>query len=346
MPTYNRAHLLPRALDSLFAQNYPNIEPIVIDDGSTDNTREVLKPYLDRIVFLESDHGGTASARNVGMKASTGKYIAFLDSDDTYLPEKLALQVAFAEQHPEVGMVCSEFSGGYTDGQVQEQLMRTYHPIWEERNLSFNDVFEQSGVFECDGCSRPVDYYIGDIFKLVIQDTVIPTNTMLVTREAYETVGYQDTNLRFAQEYDFCVRICKHFKIAFLDVPTYAMYFHDQQATSSLMFESEKTPEQLQLEVIGWDCFLVIAENWGLKDESFYRENRRIVNRRLSDLHYERAKILLRMDEQRRAREDFAASIRYSPTRFKAMILWFAAALPRIGSKAVVGLMDRVFRGL
>lgn len=103
--TYNRAHYICEAIDSVLAQNYQNIEIIVVDDGSTDETRAVLRGYGDKIRYFYQENQGLPAARNFGIEKSSGKYLAFLDDDDIWFPEFLENQVAYLEAHPEVGMV-------------------------------------------------------------------------------------------------------------------------------------------------------------------------------------------------------------------------------------------------
>ncbi len=108
IPTYNRAAFICRAVDSALGQTYAPLEVVVVDDGSKDDTREVLRKYGDRIRYVAKENGGVSSARNVGVREATGEYIAFLDSDDTWVPEKLAVQMDIFRAHPDYGMVLSE----------------------------------------------------------------------------------------------------------------------------------------------------------------------------------------------------------------------------------------------
>jgi glycosyltransferase involved in cell wall biosynthesis len=93
IPTYNRASYVTKAIESVLAQTYNDFEIIVIDDGSTDNTKEVLSPFMDKITYIWKPNGGCASARNVGIQTSKGEFIAFLDSDDLFEPTKFEIQV-------------------------------------------------------------------------------------------------------------------------------------------------------------------------------------------------------------------------------------------------------------
>ena len=101
IPTYNRASLIGAAIESVLAQTYTDFEVIVVDDGSTDNTREIVGRYGDRVRYTYIENSGPARARNVGMSLARGEYLCLLDSDDLYYPHKLALQVDHLDRFPE-----------------------------------------------------------------------------------------------------------------------------------------------------------------------------------------------------------------------------------------------------
>lgn len=107
--TYNRAHIIGRALDSLLAQTCWDWEGIIIDDNSTDHTREIVAPYLEKgFRYFHYSHQGCAASKNAGMKAARGKYITFLDSDDEYEPEHLHIRKAILEKEPDIDLLYSK----------------------------------------------------------------------------------------------------------------------------------------------------------------------------------------------------------------------------------------------
>ena len=129
IPTYNRRGYVQEAIDSVLAQTYEDFEVIVVDDGSTDDTREVVERIRDpRVHYMYQSNAGRSAARNNGIAHSAGEYVAFLDDDDLYLPDKLASQVAFLEQHPEVELV----AGG---GDLVDKECRVIGAwrLWEEQ---------------------------------------------------------------------------------------------------------------------------------------------------------------------------------------------------------------------
>ena len=108
IPTYNRADLLRESLASVFSQTYKDIQIIVVDDGSTDDTHQVLDELADRVQSIRLGRGGTSIARNQGIQKAEGEYIAFLDSDDLWHPEKIEKHVAFASAHPEMALTYTD----------------------------------------------------------------------------------------------------------------------------------------------------------------------------------------------------------------------------------------------
>lgn len=183
VPTYNRAEYVRDAIDSILAQTYQDFEIIVVDDGSTDHTKEVLGRYDGKITYLHQSNGGSGSARNLGIRHARGKYIAFLDSDDFWLSTLLDSEVRFLEQNHydfvHSKMIVTDINGheaGYKPSRKQENTF---------------DWFIKFGRWS--------------------------TSTVLVKKECFEKVGYFDESLRVVQDYDQWLRIARHFRIGFLN---------------------------------------------------------------------------------------------------------------------------------
>ncbi len=161
VPCYNAGPYLVRALDSVLAQTYEDLQLCVVDDGSTDETANILKRYSDYGVPLRQEHAGQSAARNRGIGMSSAPYIAFLDADDYWLPAKLERQIALLERNPGVGLVCTdcatmnkgEFTGAYfgntpvpTTGRLFERLTRECF-VFTPTVVVRRKCLEQVGLF-------------------------------------------------------------------------------------------------------------------------------------------------------------------------------------------------------
>jgi len=176
IPTYNHETYIAEAVESVLAQTYQDFELIVIDDGSTDNTRQVLEPYLDRITYLYQENQGRSLARNRGIQVAQGEYIAFLDADDWFLPRKLELQTHFLDEHSEVGMVTS----GWIETDEQGKTLRRVEPWHWKPHL---------GLAEC-----------------VMSIPVIPSS-LQVRRCWLDAVGLFDESLDWNEDQDLYLRL-------------------------------------------------------------------------------------------------------------------------------------------
>jgi glycosyltransferase involved in cell wall biosynthesis len=193
IPTYNTAHYLPEAVESVLAQTYTDLELIVIDDGSTDNTKEVIEPYLGRIVFLETENNGPSKARNRAIRASSGEYVAFLDADDIWYPDKLDRQMTLFSKNRKYNLLHSDAS---ETGPYSSQEGST----WFSR---FNHV--KAGL----------------IFSELLSQNFIILSSVIVKRECLEKVGLFDEELKCWEGYDLWLRIAFKHLIGFVNAPLY-----------------------------------------------------------------------------------------------------------------------------
>jgi glycosyltransferase involved in cell wall biosynthesis len=172
IPTFNRADLLREALDSVFAQTHQNLQVIVVDDGSTDHTHAMLETLSDRVETIFQSHAGVSAARNAGITAARGRYVAFLDSDDLWIPEKVAQQVAFLERQPEVSITYTDANEFKREGLDARTFSEKFPGICTPPTL-FRSMIERFAIpltsttmvrrdFLEDGPRFPPDIQIGE----------------------------------------------------------------------------------------------------------------------------------------------------------------------------------------
>ncbi|MBD9436412.1 glycosyltransferase [Pseudoxanthomonas sp. PXM03] len=210
IPTYNRRDLLPRAIDSVLAQTRRVDEIIVVDDGSTDGTADMLEArYGERVKHVWQSNAGVSAARNHGLRLARGRYLALLDSDDEWLPEKTALQVAFLESRPDFGMVVCDV----------ERIDGDYRHI---------DVFHRREVIREDGWA---------LRWLLHNPALIPASVM-VRRQVVDQLGGFDEALRTAEDLEFHLRVARHWPIGVVErALVRAMRGHDGLSAASSTYD-------------------------------------------------------------------------------------------------------------
>ena len=202
IPTYNRAPYIAEAIRSVQAQMYPRVEIIVADDGSTDNTAEIIAQFADAVTYLCLPHRGQpAATRNAALAAAHGEYIAFLDSDDLFLPTKLTTQVAALTEHPEVGMV---YSNGYF----------------------FRDDPQSPTGRVLDGLPTPS----GDALPDLLRGNFLASPVVLLRRACLEKAGPfdEDPALFVAEDYELWLRVAAHFPFIYTPGDVAAIRRHRQ----------------------------------------------------------------------------------------------------------------------
>lgn len=206
IPTFNSAPYLAEALNSVLDQDYPHIEILVIDDGSTDNTTSILEPFFDRIrYFKQPNWGGPSRPRNVGIENASGEFIAFFDSDDIMLPGKVSRSAKVLIDHQDIDFVFTNFQGVDFEGSVFKQNYlaeyRNFRADLEER--------EFSRVWTLNGDKA---------FTNLISANFIGTSSVLCRKSVFNVVGLMDENMLNADDANMWSRIAfAGFKFAFLD---------------------------------------------------------------------------------------------------------------------------------
>lgn len=217
--THNRLQLLKRAVDSVRAQTYPDIEIIVVDDASNDGTREYCQSVIDirYIYILSKNSRGGNYARNLGIKAAQGEYIAFLDDDDAWLPEKIEKQVKLMEKMDCELVFC---------GRKIEEL--------HVGGMSYIDVL-------------PSKVNQGDMKKKILLSICTTTSAILCRKDALYDVGLFDENLKFWQEYELTIRLAQRKPFYFIDEPLviYRVNPKDKNRLTNKFFEWMKAVDYI-----------------------------------------------------------------------------------------------------
>jgi glycosyltransferase involved in cell wall biosynthesis len=201
IPTYNRGWIIKEAIDSVLAQDYTEFELIVVDDGSTDHTSDVLDSYRNVIKVFSQKNKGVSAARNRGIAEASGQFIAFLDSDDLWLSQKLSVQIEFFNQTPDV-LIC----------QTEE--------VWIRNGLRVNPKKRHK---------KPS----GMIFKPSLELCLVSPSAVMIQRSLFDRVGEFDETLPACEDYDLWLRISCGFPIHLIDTPLIIKRGgHDDQLSS------------------------------------------------------------------------------------------------------------------
>ncbi len=185
IPTYNRAWALPRAIDSVLKQDYPHVEIIVVDDGSSDNTQEILQKYKGKIRVFTQENKGVSAARNLGIRNSTGDFIALLDSDDAWTEQKLSCQIDFFDANP-AALIC----------QTQE--------IWIRNGVRVNPKNRHK---------KPS----GMIFEPSLSLCLVSPSAVMMRKQLFQIKGYFNEALPVCEDYDLWLRISHDTPIHLID---------------------------------------------------------------------------------------------------------------------------------
>jgi glycosyltransferase involved in cell wall biosynthesis len=227
LPTFNRAYIIEQAVRSVLAQTFEDFEVLVVDDGSTDDTERVVMAMRDpRLRYLrhETNQGG-AAARNTGIAAARGEYVAFLDSDAAWMQTKLERQLESARAaEPETVVV-------YTGGYLVKGQDKVYLP------------------------SKRFSPREGNLHEILFWENFIDTPALLVKRDGFTLAGTFDSRLKMCQDWDLCLRLSKHFRFILIDEPLYTSFIQENSisinvasAISALKILYDKYYDEINLD--------------------------------------------------------------------------------------------------
>lgn len=258
--TRNRLSLLKRAIESVGAQTYENIELIVVDDGSTDGTKEYCNQLKLHYIFIpQNESRGGNYARNLGIKAAKGKYVAFLDDDDYWLPEKTAKQLELIQKYD-----CEMVHCG-----------RTLEIINADGKTAFRDML-------------PNPNHWGDMSKKILQSICTTTTTIFAIKDAIIETGLFDENLKFWQEYELTIRLAQRKPFYFVNEPlaVYRVNENDSNRLTNKYFKWRQAVEYIHTKHRNLYAQLSLGEKWNAKRLVWNDAYNRTASARLPIRHF------------------------------------------------------------
>jgi len=317
IPTYNRAHLVRRAVESALAAILPGDEIIVVDDGSTDHTEAVLAPVREFVQYVRIPNGGAGKARNVGIEKSSKPLIAFLDSDDVWLPFKLQLQRAALAEHPELVFCCTNFTVRTPEGDYPSYLER-----WWTSGVNSRTVFGKGVSFAVDGLSA-CTLHKADLYDTLLLDGVICLITLLYRRDRAPDLRFPE-DLPTYEDWEFTARLARQGLGAYLDCDAAINHGHKGQRLTDA---DPLTRAEARLKLM--------PRVWG-NDPAFLAAHRDEYAVAFSDLNLRAAEWLIRHGRNREARSFLAKA----PKAPLATRLWAALPVPKLAVDVVRGAVS------
>lgn len=196
LPTYNRASLISDAINCVLNQNHTDLEIIIVDDGSTDNTREIISSYSDnRIKYIYKENGGVSSARNIGIKCSSGKYISFIDSDDLWKVNKLKDDQSLLSINPEANVIFTDLEKHY-----KNTIIKSFH----EHTKYFSSFKKKIDSDEI------VKIVSTEIYQMILKEVFIKTPALTVNIAVFHKYGLFSEALKSGEDWELLLRILEY----------------------------------------------------------------------------------------------------------------------------------------
>ena len=298
LPAYNVREHIGEAIRSILAQDVPDLEIVVVDDGSRDGTADLVAQAFPQVRLFRKENGGAATARNRGMREARGEFVAFLDSDDVWLPGKLKAQIAHLDAHPEVGLVCSGFS----------------HWLPDE-----DGVFPDPSGLHLDASQVGIDRECsGWVYHKLLLGNFVWTSTVVMRRSLIAKIGDFDESLRLGQDYDYFLRAARETEIHRL-AGTMALYRKHRGSATARGADANYGAQVLRRAV----------ERWGLASPGGESISRQAYTARISKIHFMCAYGHYQRGHARAALREFLACARTRPLQFKP---WAYIALSALSS--------------
>ena len=228
IPTYNRSRTIRAAVDSVLAQAGLRLEIIVVDDGSSDGTYEIVRDYVEKgfITYFKQENKGPAAARNSGIKNSNGEFVCFLDADDTLQMNSIQARLSACKSYPGLGLLFTDYT--------MVQLENGKSIVQSEKELEHIEFLTKIAQGHIKSVDEDVYLFNNSIFYELVLRCFIWTGTVMIPTHVFADIGYFDEELRIAEDHDLWLRIARKYEIGFLDECTAEYVLHDGGITKNI----------------------------------------------------------------------------------------------------------------
>jgi len=292
IPTYNRSGMIRRSVESVLAAVLPGDEVIVVDDGSTDDTAGVLKPYLDRIRYVRTINGGVGAARNRGMAEATRPLIAFNDSDDEWFRDKLILQRAIMSAFPQVAFCFSDIGLKSQDGKEHRKGLFGWHGDTRSWEQLLGPAVWYSSIARLPEGRADFKVHTGNLYRTLLRTNYVATQSSIIRREAIDPKFKFADDVKIHEEYNFFIQLSEANVAAYLDTETVWQWGHDDARISGTNDFRSAT-----------DRIKVLERTYG-RNQNFLGESAGVYEDTIKAERYKRARWLIKEGRPGDARED------------------------------------------
>lgn len=301
IPAYNVGAHIVEAIQSVMAQDYAPIEIIVVDDGSKDDTAEVVSSHFPQVTLIRKANGGAATARNAGIRQAQGEFIAFLDADDIWLPGKLKAQVDYFRAHPDVAMNCTGFSQWVSDdkGVFPDPLS----VIPDQANVAADEVDSELS---------------GWVYHKLLLRNFVWTTTVMMRRALIDKIGLYDESFRLGQDYEYFLRASRDTEIHRLS-RAYALYRQHPGSATARGIDYNYAARIIE----------GARQKWGLASPNGEAIGEQVFRERLHKIHFMCGYLFLKRGNGDTAFNEFRLALREKPLHLKS---WAYAAIAGVAS--------------
>lgn len=298
IPAYNCARFINDTLLSVYKQTYRDWEIIVVDDGSTDDTKDALAPHMERIRYCFQENRGAAAARNAGVRTARGDLIAFLDNDDIWLPEKLEVQVRAMQNWPDCGLVFTDGKTFTESGIRSDSVISGRLHGWINEN-KVSDPMVAKGWF-----AREL-FFVNEISS---------ASSVMVRKESLETVGDFDERITITDDYDLWLRIAQRYPVVLIRSCLYMWRWRNDSQSGAISDRQHRWRES---------SIIVLEKHWPVAP----KEIRSTVRAHLAKMYWNCGRTYFDRDRFRDSRKMFFGCLRHNRIFFPAVLFLLASYL-------------------